>query len=63
MAAQSDWVIDIGPGAGDKGGRIVTAGTPQDVARSKQSRTAPYLAPCLIASEEKQAAILRGETA
>ena len=45
VVAQSDWVIDIGPGAGDKGGRIVTAGTPQDVARSKQSRTAPYLAP------------------
>ena len=44
VVAQSDWVIDIGPGAGDKGGRIVTAGTPRDVSRSNQSRTAPYLA-------------------
>lgn len=45
VVAQSDWVIDIGPGAGDKGGRIVAAGTPEGVSRSKQSRTAPYLAP------------------
>jgi excinuclease ABC subunit A len=45
VVAQSDWVIDIGPGAGDKGGRIVAAGTPQKVARSGESRTAPYLAP------------------
>jgi excinuclease ABC subunit A len=52
VAAQSDWVIDIGPGAGDKGGCIVAAGTPQDVARSKQSRTAAYLAPCLTASRK-----------
>lgn len=45
VVAQSDWVIDIGPGAGDKGGRIVAAGTPRDVSSSKESRTAPYLAP------------------
>lgn len=40
----SDWVIDVGPGAGDEGGRIVTAGFPKDVARASGSRTAPYLA-------------------
>jgi excinuclease ABC subunit A len=39
----SDWVIDIGPGAGDEGGRVVAAGPPADVARVSQSRTAPYL--------------------
>jgi excinuclease ABC subunit A len=43
VAAASDWVIDIGPGAGDEGGRIVAKGRPQDVAGSKESRTAPYL--------------------
>ncbi|WFS03392.1 excinuclease ABC subunit UvrA [Rhizobium tumorigenes] len=43
VAAASDWVIDIGPGAGDEGGRIVAKGTPQQVASSKGSRTAPYL--------------------
>ncbi|ROO02554.1 excinuclease ABC subunit A [Pseudomonas fluorescens] len=47
VVAQSDWVIDIGPGAGDQGGRIVVAGTPQKVAASKKSRTAPYLAQAL----------------
>jgi excinuclease ABC subunit A len=47
VVAQSDWVIDIGPGAGDQGGRIVVAGTPQKVAASKKSRTAPFLARAL----------------
>jgi excinuclease ABC subunit A len=43
VIAVSDWLIDMGPGAGDEGGRIVAAGTPSAVARSKDSRTAPYL--------------------
>ncbi len=44
VVAQSDWVIDIGPGAGDEGGNVVACGTPQKVAKSKKSRTAPFLA-------------------
>jgi excinuclease ABC subunit A len=40
----SDWVIEVGPGAGDEGGRIVVAGTPAEVSKSTASRTAPYLA-------------------
>ncbi|MDP3761770.1 MAG: excinuclease ABC subunit UvrA [Ramlibacter sp.] len=47
VAAQADWVIDIGPGAGGEGGRVVAQGSPREVAASKQSRTAPYLAQCL----------------
>jgi excinuclease ABC subunit A len=43
VAAQSDWVIDVGPGAGDAGGTIVASGTPAEVARAEQSRTATYL--------------------
>ena len=43
LISGSDWVIDVGPGAGDEGGRVVTAGTPRDVARATGSRTAPYL--------------------
>ncbi len=43
LVAASDWVIDMGPGAGDDGGRIVAGGTPEDVARASASRTAPYL--------------------
>jgi excinuclease ABC subunit A len=44
VVASADWVIDLGPGAGDAGGRIVAAGPPADVARARDSRTAPYLA-------------------
>jgi len=44
VVAGSDWVIDVGPGAGDEGGQIVAAGPPAQVARSAGSRTAPYLA-------------------
>jgi excinuclease ABC subunit A len=44
VVAASDWIIDIGPGAGDEGGRIVAAGSPDKVASSPQSRTAAYLA-------------------
>ncbi len=44
VVAASDWVIDIGPGAGDEGGRIVTSGPPAEVAKAGVSRTAPYLA-------------------
>ncbi|MFD9000192.1 ATP-binding cassette domain-containing protein [Streptomyces sp. NPDC059582] len=44
VVAGADWVIDLGPGGGDAGGRIVTAGTPRAVARAEGSATAPYLA-------------------
>lgn len=44
VVAGSDWIIDIGPGAGEKGGKVVVAGPPQEVAQSPASRTAPYLA-------------------
>lgn len=43
VASNSDWIIDIGPGAGDEGGLIVAEGTPAEVAKSKTSRTAPFL--------------------
>ncbi|WP_332826761.1 excinuclease ABC subunit UvrA [Ramlibacter sp.] len=43
VVAQSDWVIDMGPGAGGQGGRVVAAGPPAEVAASRASRTAPYL--------------------
>jgi excinuclease ABC subunit A len=40
----SDWVIDIGPGAGDEGGNVVAFGPPETIAKNEVSRTAPYLA-------------------
>ncbi|MEN8660059.1 MAG: excinuclease ABC subunit UvrA [Octadecabacter sp.] len=45
VARNSDWVIDVGPGAGKKGGAIVAQGPPMVVAKSKTSRTAPFLFP------------------
>jgi excinuclease ABC subunit A len=47
VIAGSDWVIDMGPGAGEDGGKIVVAGTPADVAKSADSKTAPFLKPLL----------------
>ncbi|MFD5190748.1 ABC transporter [Streptomyces sp. NPDC058357] len=47
VVAGADWVIDLGPGGGDRGGRIMATGTPAEVARAAGSRTAPYLAAAL----------------
>jgi excinuclease ABC subunit A len=44
VAADSDWIIDVGPGAGDEGGRIVASGQPETIASAPESRTASYLA-------------------
>ena len=43
VVAQSDWVVDVGPGAGDRGGRIVAEGPPLAIVRAAGSRTGPYL--------------------
>lgn len=43
IVAACDWVIDIGPGAGDAGGRVVASGPPRVVCEAQDSRTAPYL--------------------
>ncbi|MFE9493836.1 ABC transporter [Streptomyces collinus] len=44
VVAEADWVIDLGPGGGDRGGRVVATGPPRRVARAEGSATAPYLA-------------------
>ncbi|HEY4303699.1 MAG TPA: excinuclease ABC subunit UvrA [Gemmatimonadaceae bacterium] len=43
VIAASDRVMDIGPGAGEEGGKVVAFGTPEEVARVASSKTAPYL--------------------
>nr|WP_181338162.1 excinuclease ABC subunit UvrA [Hyphomicrobium methylovorum] len=43
----ADWIIDLGPEGGDGGGTIVAAGTPEDVAKVKESYTGQYLKPVL----------------
>ncbi|NGZ75754.1 excinuclease ABC subunit UvrA [Saccharibacillus alkalitolerans] len=44
IAAQADWIVDLGPGAAGEGGRIVASGTPEEVASVPDSRSAEYLA-------------------
>jgi excinuclease ABC subunit A len=48
VAARSDWVMDLGPGAGDEGGQVVASGPPVQVAKASGSRTAPYLSQALV---------------
>ena len=43
----ADWIIDLGPEGGDKGGEIVAEGTPEQVAKEPRSYTGHYLAPLL----------------
>ena len=43
----ADWIIDIGPEGGEGGGKIVGIGTPEDLAKNKQSFTGEYLKPLL----------------
>ena len=47
VAVASDWVIDMGPGAGSEGGQVIVAGAPDKVAKSRKSKTAPFLAEAL----------------
>ncbi|EST35731.1 ATP-binding cassette domain-containing protein [Streptomyces roseochromogenus] len=44
VVAGADWVVDLGPGGGDRGGRIVASGPPERVASAAGSATGPYLA-------------------
>jgi excinuclease ABC subunit A len=43
----SDWVVDLGPEGGERGGRLIAEGTPEQVARVKESHTGRFLAPLL----------------
>ena len=49
VAAASDWIIDMGPGAGSEGGQVIAAGPPAKVAKARGSKTAPFLAEALNA--------------
>jgi len=44
----ADWIVDLGPGGGDGGGRIVAEGTPEDVVRVKGSWTGRFLERLLV---------------
>ncbi|WP_334148138.1 excinuclease ABC subunit UvrA [Hyphomicrobium sp.] len=59
IVASSDWVIDLGPGAGHQGGNVVASGRPQDVARADGGPTARYLSQVLSCADS--AGHARGE--
>ncbi|NKB22169.1 MAG: excinuclease ABC subunit UvrA [Alphaproteobacteria bacterium] len=52
----ADWIIDLGPDGGNKGGRLIASGTPEDVAQTKGSYTGEYLAPYLGKRKLKKSA-------
>jgi excinuclease ABC subunit A len=52
----ADWIIDLGPDGGNKGGQIVASGTPEEVAKTKGSYTGEYLVPYLTKRKLKKSA-------
>jgi excinuclease ABC subunit A len=55
---RADWIVDLGPEAGDGGGRVVAQGTPEEVAAVEESHTGRYLRPLLM--QPAEAAALAG---
>ena len=53
----SDWIIDLGPEGGDKGGQIVVSGTPEEVADHPTSHTGRYLKQVLAQHPPKVVAV------
>ena len=45
LLAQTDWIIEMGPGAGAEGGRVVATGTPQSLSAEARSQIGPFLRP------------------
>jgi excinuclease ABC subunit A len=53
VVKNADWVIDLGPGAGDEGGYLVDAGTPENLTRNNTSFTGQYLRGILLTQREE----------
>jgi excinuclease ABC subunit A len=51
----ADWVLDLGPEGGDGGGRLVAAGTPEDIAANQESWTGKFLAETFRRQDERRA--------
>jgi excinuclease ABC subunit A len=54
VIGEADYIVDLGPEAGDAGGEVVACGTPEQVAKNRVSRTAPFLRKVLNTSRAKQ---------
>jgi excinuclease ABC subunit A len=55
IMGEADYIVDIGPEAGAEGGEIVATGPPEEVAKSRLSRTAPFLRDVLKVKRRKAA--------
>jgi excinuclease ABC subunit A len=51
LIKNADWIIDLGPGAGEKGGYVIASGTPEQVAEMEHSYTGQYLSQVLEADD------------
>jgi excinuclease ABC subunit A len=55
VIAEADYIVDLGPEAGEAGGQVVACGTPEQVAKNRVSRTAPFLRKILKSPRPKEA--------
>ena len=53
IIAEADYILDIGPEAGDSGGEVVAAGPPEEIAQNKESRTAPFIRKILKSGKKR----------
>ncbi|HZN56348.1 MAG TPA: excinuclease ABC subunit UvrA [Candidatus Polarisedimenticolaceae bacterium] len=56
----ADWIIDLGPEGGDLGGRVIGTGTPEEIARIRESSTGEYVARALTGEAPASTLLLRG---
>ncbi|RSK28580.1 excinuclease ABC subunit UvrA [Bacillus sp. HMF5848] len=59
----ADYIVDLGPEGGDKGGTIVATGTPEEVVQVRESYTGKYLKPILERDRERMKALIREKEA
>jgi excinuclease ABC subunit A len=52
VIASADWIVDLGPEGGEGGGRIVAAGTPEQISENASSYTGKYLKPKLAVDQK-----------
>jgi excinuclease ABC subunit A len=55
VIAEADYIVDLGPEAGADGGKVVAVGTPEQISKSRTSRTAPFLRKVLGPARNTQA--------
>jgi excinuclease ABC subunit A len=63
VMAEADYIVDIGPEAGADGGEVVATGTPEEVAKNKTSRTAPFLREVLMPKRSGLKALAKARVA